>query len=510
MVKFLINRFFFLLIHVIIIMPALAAQSPNTRTINFVNNCTYPVWFGLSGGGAQSKLTGTLCNSDSDCYAGSGCFQTGTIKQCFWINPQPSNGNYQLAENGGTSQVTIPIYNDGMQFIWSGVISGRTNCTATSCETADCGGGTGACLPSQGFAQPATQAEFTFSLSALDFYDVEIINGVTVPISISPNLTAAEKAKYKDSNPYSCGSPGAMTPSSPLLGACTWKFTPPSNDYRWVTQGGTACSVDTNCHSPSVCGVSFNPGNSSLFQKTCGTLIGYWTADQICGIDRNYGAPFNCSQSIPQDNFTLWNLYACIGNSSCYAAAAGTDCCGCVNWDRIGITVPPSPYTQQCVNVNPYWTTYSQPTLTWLKSACPTAYVYPFDDLSSTFTCSNVQNNINTMNYTITYCPNSGVTPPPPTQAYSYYVYVGAPFSPVKINNTITCPDPTTHLPACLVQNQNSGSTMTITGSGTHLCNLIIQSNGNITINSQSSGCFANITAASTTVPGAINLPGGF
>ena len=35
------------------------------------------------------------------------------------------------------------------------------------------------------------------------------------------------------------------------------------------------------------------------------------------------------------------------------------------------------------------WTAYVLPTLAWLKRACPTCYTYPFDDMSSTFQCSN-------------------------------------------------------------------------------------------------------------------------
>src|SRR5262249_9279347 len=153
----------------------------------------------------------------------------------------------------------------------------------------------------------------------------------------------------------------------------------------------------------------------NLLQKTCGRLLGYWTADQICGIQRNYGAPFNCSQTLPapQNNLTWWNLFACVGVGSCYASGAGTNCCGCVNWDQIGIPVPPGPTTAQCVNQNPNWVNGVLPGLSWLKKACPTVYTYPFDDMSSTFTCQQMVNGTNAVNYTITFCP-AGVSPPPP------------------------------------------------------------------------------------------------
>ena len=184
-----------------------------------------------------------------------------------------------------------------------------------SCQTADCGNGAQGCKPSQGFNQPATQAEFTLNSTDVDFYDVEVINCNNLPIQMSPNLNAKYRKKSDDSAPYTCGSPGAAQPSSSLLGACTWQFTPPSNDYRWVQNGGSNCSIDSDCNSPSVCGLSFNPGNNPLLKKTCGALIGYWTADQVCGIQSDYGAPFNCATTLPapQNALTMWNLYACVG-----------------------------------------------------------------------------------------------------------------------------------------------------------------------------------------------------
>ena len=42
-----------------------------------------------------------------------------------------------------------------------------------------------------------------------------------------------------------------------------------------------------------------------------------------------------------------------------------------------------------------------------MKRACPTSYVFPFDDTSSTFQCENQvgPENINGLGYTITFCP---------------------------------------------------------------------------------------------------------
>ena len=42
------------------------------------------------------------------------------------------------------------------------------------------------------------------------------------------------------------------------------------------------------------------------------------------------------------------------------------------------------------------------PTIEWLKQACPTCYTYPFDGMSSTFTCSDASRNPST-SYGVTF-----------------------------------------------------------------------------------------------------------
>ena len=95
-----------------------------------------------------------------------------------------------------------------------------------------------------------------------------------------------------------------------------------------------------------------------------------------------------------------------MGVGSCYQPGADTNCCGCVNWDEEGFDVPPYPYTEKCINSNPDWIDSVFPQLSWQKEGCPTAYTYPYDDISSTFTCQNNQDGgINSVNYQISFCP---------------------------------------------------------------------------------------------------------
>lgn len=211
------------------------------------------------------------------------------MNQCFFENPVPSDKNFKLL-TGDLKDVVIPNYDNGSDFIWSGAITGKTGCDSNSmnCKTADCGADSnGSCVASRGFNQPATQAEFTFSKTLIDFYDIEVINGAHMGVSMQPTNATG-------SGPYDCGAPGSKYPTSSKVGACTWKFTTPSNDYNWVSAGGSACNLDSDCSSDTTCGISFNPGHENLLLKTCGSQIGYWTADQICGITPTYGAPFNC------------------------------------------------------------------------------------------------------------------------------------------------------------------------------------------------------------------------
>lgn len=381
-------------------------QDPSNRTLTFTNQCPFPVWFGMISGVTNSRgKTSPVCETDADCHEGSTCVNRGgNLKHCFWKNPVPEDGNFRLAPNGGSNAVKLPIYDDGQPMIWSGAAAGRTNCSASGCETADCGGGTDGCLPGRGFGQPATQAEFTFAKQSPDFYNLTVINGMNIPVSMAamdPPTTA---------DPYRCGAPGSNVARNQIA-ACNWTPVPPSNDYIWVKAGGKACTNDDVCTAPEKCGLSFNPGESSPMRKTCGKQLGYWTANQICAMQPSYGAPFNCQQRLrsPQDDLMLHNLYACTRLGSCYQDSATSRCCGCSNWNDIGLPVPGSPWTKQCVNTNPDWKSNVETKLAWLKRACPSTYTYPYDDMSSTFVCQVMKDNggkqVNKVDYQITFCP---------------------------------------------------------------------------------------------------------
>ena len=90
--------------------------------------------------------------------------------------------------------------------------------------------------------------------SMVDRYDISIINGVNIGVSINPSNT------YNwGGDPYECTNPGSLYPRGRELGAATWNFQPPSDDYNWVTAGGTACASTSDCGG-ELCGYSVNPG----------------------------------------------------------------------------------------------------------------------------------------------------------------------------------------------------------------------------------------------------------
>ncbi len=68
-------------------------------------------------------------------------------------------------------------------------------------------------------------------------------------------------------------------------------------------------------------------------------------------------------------------------------------------------SVPTDPnYVTPCTSPNSDWVNNVLQDLTWMKQACPSAYVYPYDDKASTFTCPQ-NGGQSAVNYTIDFCP---------------------------------------------------------------------------------------------------------
>jgi hypothetical protein len=415
------------------------------RTFTFVNNCGFNVWFGL----VSSNVNGNPCITNNDCTYPSICNPAANkgAGYCFYPTPAPANGVYELSASGGTNTASIPDY--GFQYVWSGNMAGRTGCSGSTCATADCGGGTGACPTGQGFNQPASLGEFTLQRSTIDSYDLSILNGTNIGIQATPT-TSFTFANGFSPPEYNCTSPGKVTQTNGL-GGCSWTFDPtlspvpaPAYRYRYVTPTtNIGCTDATSCPGLTVCGLNFDRSAGTL-NSYCGTLLGYNTPNQVCSYKGtsttipttpiNPGdAYFNCDSAsgvtsagningttgnLPAGTaYTNWALLSCQAQpnmdlNTCFNTNANpppstSNGCGCVNWATFGSGVVVPSDTLPCITSNATWTSNVLPGIILMKRGCPTAYSWPFDDKSSSFGCSDIggSHTTNTVNYTITFCP---------------------------------------------------------------------------------------------------------
>jgi hypothetical protein len=396
------------------------------RTINFVNQCNFKVWFSMNGGAIGSSPD---CTTDAQCPNGTACdpAANGGKGLCFWINPtppaHPSNtpvSPYELEALGGvnTNTVTIPVAQNAIDVNtqWSGNISASALCNgSTKCELADCNnkGGSASCAVGQGFSQPATQFEITMIKNDRDYYDVEVINGFHIPIQVTPI-----SPHVIPGNDYNCGTPGNPTAGGGF-GSCNWNnAAPPAPTYAyyWVTNLA-ACRSDNTCAVPGqLCGLDNN------INRVCGDFLGFWSADNACAVNPTKAQPyFGCKNYLgtpyPANTYQMSSLYGCQTPdanqstlNSCYIFNS-SDCCGCANWNAFGITIPSG--TVACKSTsNTLWTSQVQTKIQWMKTTCPNYYTYPYDDESSTFRCSNVASGSNAVGYTVTFCPGGNTGKP--------------------------------------------------------------------------------------------------
>ncbi|PSS10010.1 Thaumatin-like protein [Actinidia chinensis var. chinensis] len=105
-----------------------------------------------------------------------------------WLGIQAGAGTPQLMNGGLELNPGQPI-NVNAPTGWSGRFWGRTGCFFDQsgkgyCATGNCGGGVAECAGAGG-EPPATLAEFTLN-SPLDFYDISLVDGFNIPVSIVP------------------------------------------------------------------------------------------------------------------------------------------------------------------------------------------------------------------------------------------------------------------------------------------------------------------------------------
>lgn len=331
-----------------------APLPPGARRFRFINNCAQTIWVASIG---NPIAPATNCDNDDNCGADQVC-NPGN-KLCTWA--APDGGGWELPA-GDTHQSQLPP-------AWGGRFWGRTGCAdfndngVPACQTGDCGGHLG-CPAGVGGSPPATLAEFTLippdQPVGLDFYDVSAVDGTNLPVRIAAGADSFTSDPPPGANAmYYCGSPGCTGNCGPLA-ACPW-------------------NLDTTCPP-------------ELQQIVDGKQVGCRSAGQVCAID-----PQNPTLACAATN----DLYGCVGGGpnnvigSCYSNNAAPTCCGCPSWSPNG----------ECNNNNPKWQLPSAPEkyAKVFKDACPTAYSFPYDDPTSTFTCQGRPDK--NVDYDITFCP---------------------------------------------------------------------------------------------------------
>jgi hypothetical protein len=366
---------------------------------------------------------------------------------------------YKIAANGGKVSIGISKASQSPGGVyWSGNFFGRTNCdSANGCDI-NCNNNNdgGACGPGTG-ANPgiATLAELTFQKAPNpDYYDVSIINGANFAVAFGP-ASAVTPAK----NSYACGTAGSRLGNKGWKGssltnlpAATWQMTPtqqsfpagttlpagstPKVFYRYISSSGTgtSCTSDSACTTPGeVCGYTANAidnGTASTYKTTCGPQVAWVTANSIWGFNQSTSsnaAPFGFqySDQNPSSNWKQTNNSTNVGNyqlcnNNTYSAyqAQGANptvlACGGVMWGATQSSLPTgNPKTnvgqkithvsQPAQTASANWLNYVLPTIAWLKQACPTCYTYPFDDMSSTFTCTAKQASRGILKYDVVF-----------------------------------------------------------------------------------------------------------
>lgn len=328
---------------------------PNgARGFQFRNQCDFTVWVGTIGNPIAPVKE---CAGEGDCGPDQTC-NPGN-KLCTW--KAPDGGGWEMPA-GAEHEVVLPP-------AWGGRFWPRTGCEnfnemgVPACATGDCGGHL-QCPSGVGGTPPATLAEFTLippeQPVGVDFYDVSAVDGANVPVRIAARPGSFVVDAPPGSNAtYYCGSPGD-TVDRGALKACPWDL-------------------------PAAC-----PPELQVLVN--GEYVGCRSAGQVCAVD-----PGDPTLACAQTN----DLYGCVPGGpndvvgSCYSNDAAATCCGCPSWSPDG----------ECKNHYAKWQLPSLPEkyAKVFKDACPTAYSFPYDDPTSTFTCKGGDGH--NVGYAVTFCP---------------------------------------------------------------------------------------------------------
>ncbi len=176
--------------------------------------------------------------------------------------------------------------------MYSGAIFASTGCDTYSnaCETGICADKN--CSVFTGVIGPHSRAEFTFDPKRLDYYDISLMHGINVPMSMT-----AVGGRKNTSDPYSCTTAGSIMPQ-PHLPSCGYRYDADflgrdqTTDVLFVAAPDlthlVACTSNADCAAVpgTACGLHAGRDPTGLqtteVVKACGKVVGVWSADEVC------------------------------------------------------------------------------------------------------------------------------------------------------------------------------------------------------------------------------------
>jgi hypothetical protein len=320
------------------------------RTINFTNNCAYPVWVGATQTGSTVAMpswkwkvtaggTESLCLpnvwSSGNFWARTGCqFDSTTLNY-----PSCSTNADCTTPTGST--LTAACYNgvcvgrgcvgdadcatyigttagDGLTPIcYAHTVNSATvnDCIlTTACDMGDCNGGLQ--CPSGG-SPPTTLAEFTLGAgtgSTVDNYDLSSVNGMGVSVEITPTLN-------------SCNQLGCTQTATDCPAPCAWDANANCPAELQILSGSTV----VGCLAP---------------QKYCGNAPGCFATGTACATNSQCCSGTCASGTCATNSLNCTSVYG-IGAISC---ATAKDCPVVSNIPCASSAVCPTGTTCQTIN----------------------------------------------------------------------------------------------------------------------------------------------------------------
>ena len=242
--------------------------SRSKRGLQFKNSCPNSVRVGFTSGALGSA---TSCNSNQNCPTGAIC--NTEIGSCFYMSPF-TEGHLDLNAASQTD-ITIDI-EDGMNY--GGAIYASTGCDTYSnaCETAICRNKT--CGSLVGPVGPHTRAEFFFNPTGVDFYDISVMHGINVPLSMQ-----AVGGKKVPGDSYSCGTAGSVFVDNDLP-KCSYKYNSTVNNIDQASNIVFVAAADLInlqfCETTADCKAELEPDANSSAGIRSNDLIG----ETVCGL----------------------------------------------------------------------------------------------------------------------------------------------------------------------------------------------------------------------------------